>query len=272
MPTARIPVLLAIASVLGFGLTALLVPPANASGDMNPGDLIRGESFSAVYYYGLDGYRYVFPNDKTYFTWYQNFDNVVWISDEALADVQIGGNVTYKPGVRMVKINSAPSTYVVAHGGILRHVDSEAIAEDLYGSDWNQHIDDIPDSFWSNYTVGEPLLAGDLYEPAMETESAGTIAEDKGLTEYTVMMITEDGFSQEYAGGSTITIREGDTVMFWNTDSMRHNATADDGTWGSGTLDEGERFLRRFSEAGTYTYHCTYHPEMTGTIIVEASD
>ena len=36
--------------------------------DLDAGDLIRGETFTAVYYLGADGLRYVFPNDKTYFT------------------------------------------------------------------------------------------------------------------------------------------------------------------------------------------------------------
>ena len=106
----------------------------------------------------------------------------------------------------------------------------------------------------------------------MEEESAGTIGDDKGLTEYTVMVITDDGFAQEFAGGSTITIQEGNTVMFWNTDSMNHSVTADDSTWGSGTLSESEKFLKRFTEDGTYTFHCGLHSEMTGTIIVEAVD
>ncbi|MBU0614191.1 hypothetical protein KJ766_02825, partial [Patescibacteria group bacterium] len=43
---------------------------------VSAGDLIRGEAFSAVYYMGNDGLRYVFPNSNTYFTWYEDFDTV----------------------------------------------------------------------------------------------------------------------------------------------------------------------------------------------------
>src|SRR3989338_2938836 len=94
---------LAIAGlVVGFGahgtpVKAAITPLAY----INSGDLIRGESFAAVYYMGEDGFRYVFPNDKTYFTWYENFDSVKWLSDTDMGTIQIGGNVTYRPGVKM---------------------------------------------------------------------------------------------------------------------------------------------------------------------------
>src|SRR3989339_1796433 len=121
--------------------------------DLNAGDLIRGQAVSAVYYYGEDGFRYVFPNDKTYFTWYSDFDDVRWISDTDLGKIQIGGNVTYKPGVKMIKINTDPRVYVVTKGGVLHHVDDEATATSMYGSSWNRMIDDVPDGFFSNYTI-----------------------------------------------------------------------------------------------------------------------
>ena len=87
---------------------------------VNAGDLVRGQSFPAVYYVGRDGFRYVFPNDKAYFTWYSNFDNVKWLSDPDLGTLQIGGNVTYRPGAKMIKINSDPKVYAVGENGSLR--------------------------------------------------------------------------------------------------------------------------------------------------------
>jgi hypothetical protein len=110
----------AVLCTIGAAVLALAVPQTQALTVVNSGDLIRGESFSAVYYVGLDGFRYVFPNDKAYFTWYSDFDDVKVITDAELSDIQIGGNVTYKPGVRMVKINTDPKTYAVDAGGTLR--------------------------------------------------------------------------------------------------------------------------------------------------------
>jgi plastocyanin len=46
-----------------------------------------------------------------------------------------------------------------------------------------------------------------------------------------------------------------------------HNVTFDDGV-SSPTQDQGS-FERSFTAAGTYAYHCTVHPQMTGTITVQ---
>jgi plastocyanin len=46
-----------------------------------------------------------------------------------------------------------------------------------------------------------------------------------------------------------------------------HSVTFDDGI-SSPTQDQGS-FNRSFTVAGTYPYHCTVHPQMTGTITVQ---
>lgn len=252
--------------VLGFVPSAFV----RAETSFEPGDLIRGTTFSAVYYYGEDGFRYVFPNDKTYFTWYEDFDDVQMISDATLATIQMGGNVTYRPGIKMVKINSDPKTYAVANGGTLRWVTSEAIAVDLYGSAWNTKIDDVADGFFTNYEIGDAIEVGDLYDPTMETDGTASISEDKSLSDYAEVSIENMEFTRvDLADSSTVTLYAGQTVMWTNNDSVNHTATADDNSWGTGTIKPGGSFVRRFDEPGTYTYFCSYHPEMTGTVIVE---
>lgn len=121
------------------------------------GDLIKCPDFSAVYLLQDDGKRWVFPNEKTYFTWYADFDDVVDVTCDELSDYQIGGLVTYKAGVRLLKLQSAPTVYAVADGGVLQAIASEDQARSLYGDGWASEIDDLPDGFWSAYTVGEPL-------------------------------------------------------------------------------------------------------------------
>ena len=133
-----------------IGVAALLAP-LSAVNALTSGDLIKA-STAAVYYYGADGKRYVFPNEKTYKTWYSDFSGVKVITDIELANIPIGGNVTYKPGVKMVKITTSLKVYAVAKNGTLRWVTSEAVATALYGSDWNKKIDDVPDAFFAgNY-------------------------------------------------------------------------------------------------------------------------
>jgi hypothetical protein len=118
---------------------------------------IKSRFNSGVYYCGVDGRRYVFPNQKTHDTWYGDFAGVIELSDAEIAAISLGGNVTYRPGVRMVKIQTDPKVYAVAAGGVLRWVRTEAAAERLYGANWNQMIDDVPDAFFVNYTVGEAI-------------------------------------------------------------------------------------------------------------------
>jgi len=123
------------------------------------GSLIKSASNSAVYYCGADGRRYVFPNDRVYFSWYVDFKNVVTISDAQLASVGLGGLVTYRPGVKLVKVESLPNVYAVEKGGTLRWVKTPTIAASLYGSTWNKKVDDISDAFFSSYKIGDPIVA-----------------------------------------------------------------------------------------------------------------
>lgn len=263
--------------LLGFVPTSFVRASTSA---VNPGDLIRGTTFSAVYYMGEDGFRYVFPNEKTYGTWYSDsetgaldFSSVITITDAELAAIQMGGNVTYRPGSRMVKINSDPKTYQVAVGGELRWVSSEEVAVAMYGAQWNTKIDDVADGFFTNYTVGTAIETLEDLDEAVCFDSGEpcqyTISDDKGLSNYTWVPIEDMTFGSLMAADSVTTIVAGQTIMWTNNDSVSHTATADDNSWGTGTLKTGQRFVRRFDTPGTYTYFCSYHSEMTGTVIVE---
>lgn len=123
------------------------------------GSLIKSASSTAVYYCGADSKRYVFPNDKIYFSWYADFKKVTTITVDQLAAVPLGGNVTYRPGIKMVKIESLPNVYAIQKGGVLRWVQSPEIASALYGTDWKKKVDDISDAFFGSYTIGEPVAS-----------------------------------------------------------------------------------------------------------------
>lgn len=68
---------------------------------------------------------------------------------------------------------------------------------------------------------------------------------------------------------SSVTISTGDSVNWTNNDSFSHTVTSDTGAFDSGTLAPGDTFALEFTTAGTYEYHCSLHPSMTGTITVE---
>ncbi len=256
---------MAIFAILAFSplpTRAATISPAN----LTPGNLIRGQSFSAVYYYGEDGLRYVFPNDKTYFTWYNNFNDVRWLSDANLATIQIGGNVTYKPGVKMIKIQSDPTVYALGAGGTLHAIESEEIARTLYGASWNQKVDDLPDGFFGNYVVGERLEFASQYNPTVEQQDALSINDDKGLRPYVQITITDDGYSMP-----TTTISAGTAVRWVNARDEDSSVTEWDRIWGSGTLEPGKHFTRYFEERGTWHYYDKFGDRNTfeGALIVK---
>lgn len=134
---------------------AAFVPVANAT-SYSAGDLIKA-SGDAVYYYASDGKRYVFPNQTTYMSWYSDFSEVKTISDDELASISIGGNATMRPGTNLVKITTDPKVYAVTEGGTLHWVETEELANTLYGPDWADRIVDVPDSFFVNYTTGDSI-------------------------------------------------------------------------------------------------------------------
>lgn len=62
----------------------------------------------------------------------------------------------------------------------------------------------------------------------------------------------------------------GTTVTWVNEQqSTDHNVYSYNGTFQSKNLNTGDNYSFKFIQSGTYRYHCTIHPNMTGTIIVQ---
>ena len=70
-------------------------------------------------------------------------------------------------------------------------------------------------------------------------------------------------------GPTTLTVQKGTTVTWQNNDGILHTATSDTGAWDSGNISAGGTRSVTFNTAGTFPYHCTVHPMMTGTIVVQ---
>jgi plastocyanin len=71
---------------------------------------------------------------------------------------------------------------------------------------------------------------------------------------------------------ATLTIAVGSSVTWTNHDSDIHSVAADDGDpvmFKSAGLDTDDKFSFTFTKPGTYLYHCTLHPHMTGKIVVQ---
>ena len=81
-----------------------------------------------------------------------------------------------------------------------------------------------------------------------------------------------DGVNVEMKGFAfspqELTVKVGTKVTWTNRDSAGHDVKATDGSWGSGTLTNGQTFSMVFDKEGSYAYVCTFHSKMTGTVIV----
>jgi plastocyanin len=72
---------------------------------------------------------------------------------------------------------------------------------------------------------------------------------------------------------ATMTVKVGSTVRWYSKDEYPHNIGFTDKTFSTSTyllVPSKPTFSQRFNQAGTYNYSCTIHPDMQGTITVEA--
>ena len=79
------------------------------------------------------------------------------------------------------------------------------------------------------------------------------------------MSVMIDNFTFEPA---QLTVKVGTTVTWKNRDDIPHTVVSA-GKFRSKTLDTDDSFAFTFTTAGDYTYFCSLHPHMKGTIKVE---
>src|SRR5215210_839469 len=72
-------------------------------------------------------------------------------------------------------------------------------------------------------------------------------------------------------GPGTITVNAGESVTWRNSGPSGHSATARDGSFNTGVLPKGKSASHTFSKAGSFSYICTPHPFMKGTVNVVAA-
>lgn len=267
-----------IAHVAGLALAAGMLLPmaAGAQVAITSGDLIRADGSQSLYYYGSDGKRYVFPNEKTYFTWYTGFDSVKTIPLDQLSAIAIGGNATYRPGTRMVKITTDPKVYAVSKNGILRPIASEAVATALYGAAWNTMIDDVPDAFFVNYRTGAEITDAADFDRTLIRDGVPSINVDKLLTNPPAGYVDyrpNTGFAP-----STISVAQGAKVTWIALDSSipavaanPHPTHTSLAGFESSVIKMGASYSFTFGTAGNWGYHNHNSPNQTGTVTVTST-
>ncbi|MCR4312387.1 MAG: glycoside hydrolase family 6 protein [Candidatus Uhrbacteria bacterium] len=124
------------------------------------GDYVKGESFPDIYFIDNDEngelVRSAFVNEQIFFTWQNNFDNVITLSDNELSSLPLGPLVLPQSGVVLVKIQSANNVYAIEDGE-LRWITTEEIAIGTYGDDWADYVIDLPPTIFPHFARGEDL-------------------------------------------------------------------------------------------------------------------
>lgn len=79
------------------------------------------------------------------------------------------------------------------------------------------------------------------------------------------------GIDSASFSNTSITVQSGAIITWTNNDAVAHTVTADGGSpeaFDSGQIAPGNSYTRTFNTLGTYSYHCTSHPNMKGTITI----
>ena len=96
--------------------------------------------------------------------------------------------------------------------------------------------------------------------PASSTGGGG------GGTMSTSNAISISGFA--FSPAST-TVKSGTVVTWTNKDGVSHTVTSNNGGFpSSGNIAPNGTYVVTFTATGTYNYHCSIHPSMTGTVTV----
>jgi plastocyanin len=65
-----------------------------------------------------------------------------------------------------------------------------------------------------------------------------------------------------------VTVKKGGRIRWTNSDAAAHTATADDRSFDTQTIDKGKSRTVTVTSAGSFAYHCDFHPFMKATVVV----
>lgn len=126
------------------------------------------EAFSAYNESGVylvrDAQMWLVPDETVYFTWFDSWDDTLQVSsatiDAYLSTNEFMGDLKLAPGTR-VKATSDAKVYVIGSDYKLHWITSETVADEIYGSDWNQDIVEVNDTYLWKYATGSDVASGD---------------------------------------------------------------------------------------------------------------
>ena len=120
-------------------------------------------------------------------------------------------------------------------------------------------------------TQREGLVKGEVFVPTPEVTITPTVVltvSPTGISTSSARRL-EVIISNSSFQPADITTGKGSLIVWKNNDAVSHTVTADDGSFNSGEIKAGGSFDQRFDYIKTYSYSCSFHPEMKGTIVIK---
>ena len=112
-------------------------------------------------------------------------------------------------------------------------------------------------------TTTDPLPASTPQPPAVTVSSPTGKAHASASASVTM--------GDFFFSSASVSVAVGDTVTWHNSGQAPHTATANDGSFDTGTINPGGSGSHTFNSPGTFSYICTIHPNMHGTVRVLSS-
>ena len=116
---------------------------------------------------------------------------------------------------------------------------------------------------WAFLLVGLLSACGSDSPSAPSTASSGTSGTPVSIVSGASTMTTT-AYSP-----NPLNVTVGTTVTWTNNDNTSHTSTAINGQWSSPLIGPSGQFSTTFTTAGSFSYHCTIHPGMVGTVNVQ---
>ena len=204
----------------------------NSANAATAGDVVKVGTSSALYMLDGNGKRFVFPHEMVYFSWFSDFSNVKTVSQSELASYTIGGNVTMRPGTKLIQFvtNESPfqiddpRVYVVSPGGSIHHLETAQIASDLFGSGWESMIAPTVNTLAANYDSASPVSSSVYPSGSLVSETGSSdvyyidgsskrlIANDSAFNAngFDDMYVYETTSLSSFSSGSIVNAREDD--------------------------------------------------------------
>ncbi len=130
-----------------------------AANNYSEGSLLalEGVQDAAVYYIAGDGMKYVFPDSKTYYTWYTDFSDVIKVDVAELDMYEDGGVMPYRAGTKLITHMNTAKIYAFNAEGEVQWISSAGVAVSLYGDNWTSLVQDVIPGYFAEYTKNSDL-------------------------------------------------------------------------------------------------------------------